>query len=343
MDQDNCILASDVKLLEPMPREPRDLNDRKPAPPRILSTAPYHSDEQFDVWHTRISSMCEVGLPPGTSAADGFDVEYMTCNLAHVSLNAGHFAAQSFARTTEHVRRSPTDHWCLFYARSGEAWFETTDRQIHMKPGDVFLVSLDQDFRGRITDYDASLLGLPRDAFMGVAADLDRVCNTVLSGNLVGLLADYLHNLQTRVVGMNPDELLRAGRATAEMIAACIQPSRDRLEQAHGAIESVLFERARRYIRAHLGELDLTPEHVVQELRISRSNLYRAFEHAGGVAHYIQRTRLVAAHAELAAGNESRVQEVAHSHGFRLASDFARAFRREFGYSPREVRDRQRR
>src|SRR5439155_7257857 len=115
---------------------------------------------------------------------------------------------------------------------------------------------------------------------------------TVLSGNLVGLLTDYLHNLQTRVVGMNPDELLRAGRATAEMIAACIQPSRDRLEQAHGAIESVLFERARRYIRAHLSELDLTPEHVVQELRISRSNLYRAFKHAGGGAHYIQRTRL---------------------------------------------------
>ena len=343
MDQDNFILASDAKLLEPMPREPRDLNDRKPAPPRILSTAPYHSDEQFDVWHTRISSMCEVGLPPGSSAADGFEVEYMACNMTHVILTAGHHPAQTLTRTPDPGRRSPVDHWWLFYPRSGEAWFETADRQIHAQPGDMFLMSLDQAFHGRITDYDALLLGMPREAFTAVAADLDSVCNTVLSGNLAGLLADHLHHLQMRVVGMTPDELLQAGRATADMIAACIQPSRDRLEQARGPFESILFERARLYIQAHLGEPDLTPEHVAQALRISRSNLYRTFEHAGGVAHYIQRARLLAAHTELATGAEKRVQEVANSHGFKLASDFARAFRREFGYSPREARDQQRR
>jgi AraC-like DNA-binding protein len=145
------------------------------------------------------------------------------------------------------------------------------------------------------------------------------------------------------VITMSTDELKQAGRATADMIAACIQPSADRLEQARGSFESVMFEHARLYIENHLGEFDLTPERVAQQLRISRSNLYRAFESVGGVAGYILRKRLRAAHAELVVSTDSQVQEIAYRHGFKLASDFARAFRREFGISPREARERARR
>ncbi|WP_245329086.1 helix-turn-helix transcriptional regulator [Bradyrhizobium centrolobii] len=82
---------------------------------------------------------------------------------------------------------------------------------------------------------------------------------------------------------------------------------------------------------------------MAQQLRISRSNLYRAFESVGGVAGYIQRKRLRAAHAELVGSADRQVQEIAYRHGFKLASDFARAFRREFGVSPREMRERTRR
>jgi AraC-like DNA-binding protein len=338
-------VASRAKFLEyaPLPREPRDIRDRTPAPPRILSTRPYEPPEQFDVWRTRISSLTDVGLPEGTNPAQGFEVEFMTCNMADVVLTSGHFAAQTLARAAEPSRGAPIDYWWLFRGRSGEAWFETGERRIHARPGAMFLISLDDEFRGRITDYDGLLLGLPRSVFAPVADELDRVCNTILSGNLIQLLADYLGNLEMHVMTMSADELKQAGRATAEMIAACIQPSADRLEQARGSIESVMFERARLYIENHLGEFDLTPERVAQQLRISRSNLYRAFESAGGVARYILRKRLRAAHAELVASTDRQVQEIAYRHGFKLASDFARSFRREFGYSPRDARERGRR
>jgi AraC-like DNA-binding protein len=82
---------------------------------------------------------------------------------------------------------------------------------------------------------------------------------------------------------------------------------------------------------------------VARGLRISRSNLYRAFESVGGVARYVLRKRLHAAHAELIGTIDRQVQEIAYHHGFKLASDFARAFRREFGISPRQARERARR
>jgi AraC-like DNA-binding protein len=323
----------------PLPRSPRDLKDRNPAAPRIISTAAYETREQFEVWRTRVSSLWDVTLPPGARVGDGFTAEYMICNLANVVISSGLFSAQAVARLPDYAHRSPIDHWFLIRARSGDAWFETGERQMHARPGDMYLISLDQDFRGLLTDHNRLTLALPRDAFPSVAATLDSVCNTVLSGNLARLLADYLDSLETRVVGMSPEELVQAGRATVDMIAACIQPSRDSLHVAGGAIEAALFERARSYIRLHLGNPDLTPDHLTRALRVSRSNLYRAFEHVGGVSRYVQRTRLLAARAALNAGDDRRIQEIAYSHGFKLASDFTRAFRREFAYSPREARD----
>jgi AraC-like DNA-binding protein len=344
MLMDDSPLTNYATLLEhaPLPREPRDITDRSPARPRVFSTRPYEPQEQFDVWKTRISRLIDVGLPEGHSAAQGFAVEFMTCSMADVVLTSGHFAAQTFARVSGPSGAAPTDYWWLYLVRSGEAWFESGERRLHAGPGAMFLVSLDDDFRGRITDYEGQILALPRSVFAGVAEELDSVRTTILSGNLVDLLADYLRILEARVLEMETDELRQAGRATAAMIAACIQPSANRLEQAQGSIDSVLFERARLYIESHLGEFDLTPERVARGLRISRSNLYRAFESVGGVARYVLRKRLYAARAELVGATDRQVQEIAYRHGFKLASDFARAFRREFGISPREARERAR-
>lgn len=287
-----------------------------------------------------MASLVEVAPPEGHIPSRGFEVEYLTCNMADVVFTSGRFAAQSFTRVIAPSHGAPVDIWWLFRVRSGELCFETAERRIQAGPGAMFLISLDENFRGSITDYDGLVLGLPRRAFADVADQFDEVCNTLLSGNLIELLADYLDRLEARIMLMSADELRQAGRATAHMIAACIQLSSDRLRQARGSIESVLFERARLYIETNLAEFDLTPERIAQKLRISRSALYRAFESVGGVAGYVMRRRLHAAHAELVGSPDRQVQEIAYRHGFKLASDFTRAFRREFGVSPREMRER---
>jgi AraC-like DNA-binding protein len=345
MPEDDNAPATAAKLLEqvPLPREPRNIRDIVPAVPRLFTTRLYPLSEQVEVWKTRMASLVDVAPPDGYSPAQGFEVEYLTCNMADVVFTSGRFAAQTFARAAAPSQGAPVDIWWLFRVRAGEARFETGERRMRAGPGAMFLISLDDDFRGSITNYDGLVLALPRRSFAGVADQLSEVSNILLSGNLIELLTDYLDRLEARLVLMSPEELRQAGRATAQMIAACIQLSSDRLEQARGAIESVLFERARLYIQAHLGDFDLTPDRIAQKLKISRSNLYRAFESVGGVAGYIMRKRLHAAYAELVGSPDRRVQEVAYRYGFKLASDFTRAFRREFGVSPREMREHGRR
>jgi hypothetical protein len=192
-----------------VPRAPRNLKDRNPAAARVLSTSYCAARDQFDVWRSRVSSFWDVAPPRETSARGGFAAEYLTCNLAELVLSSGRVSPHALARLPRHSHRSPIDHWWLIHAKSGEAWLEVGERQIHARPADMLLISLDQDFRGHVTECEGMSLFLPRDASASASASLDRACNTLLSGSLAALL---------------------------------------------------------------------------RELRISRSSLYRAFEHVGGVS-----------------------------------------------------------
>lgn len=328
----------DVLGWEPLPPAPREFGDRRPSVPSGISTLAYAPEQQFEVWRSHKGPVMDVGLPPGVTPADGFVAEFMTCGLGGLHVAFGHADAHSFSHALG-GRCAPIGCWRLMLLTVGEIWIESPDRQAHIRPGDLFLLSLDEPFRGRATHHGGLSLTLPRDLFAAAAANFDGAAGDILTGPLAGLLVDYLRSLEARLIGMSPEDLVLVGRATAEMLTACVGPSRYRQEQARSTIASILFDRARSHIQAHFGDPELTPERVAQDLRVSRSNLYRVFEQAGGVSRYIQQCRLFAAHAALTHESGRRIQDIAYSCGFKLASDFTRAFRREFGFSPREARD----
>jgi AraC-like DNA-binding protein len=72
---------------------------------------------------------------------------------------------------------------------------------------------------------------------------------------------------------------------------------------------------------------------------MSRSQLYRVLESEGGAAHYIQRRRLSESFSILCdVSNTYPIAKIAEALCFADASSFTRAFRHEFGVTPREVR-----
>ncbi|MDQ6848571.1 MAG: helix-turn-helix transcriptional regulator [Actinomycetota bacterium] len=83
----------------------------------------------------------------------------------------------------------------------------------------------------------------------------------------------------------------------------------------------------------------LTPAGIAAQLNISLRQLYRAFNGAESPAARIRRRRLEHA-AELltARAASSQVDKIAQECGFVSAEYFSRAFRREFGLSPRAYR-----
>ena len=129
------------------------------------------------------------------------------------------------------------------------------------------------------------------------------------------------------------------GKTVGVMAVAAVAPSADRTAIARPLIDLGRKERVRQVVQQHLRSPALEPGNLGRMVRMSRSNLYRLFEDTGGIARYIQRQRLLEAHAILAdAASTQKASAIAEDLCFADVSSFRRAFRREFGYTPREAR-----
>ncbi|MCH2095469.1 MAG: AraC family transcriptional regulator [Rhodobacteraceae bacterium] len=79
-------------------------------------------------------------------------------------------------------------------------------------------------------------------------------------------------------------------------------------------------------------------EDLAAEAGLSRSHFSDVFAHAVGESpsSYLRRWRLIVARQDLAKGD--RVERVAHRYGYHSAEGFSRAFRRQFGDRPIDIR-----
>ncbi len=302
-----------------------------------FSTRELPAGEQIDAWRAWYDGLYDLVHP--TEAASAFVATSTQWMMNGASV--GRVAAPPLRaeRTRRLVQRNPIDHWVVAIgtrARSRIAWHDTT---LILEPQTPFLASLADPLSSERDADDRLHLYLSRDRFSHLAPTLDVARGAAIEGPLGRLLHDYLVMLDQQLPAIPEADLPRLADAIGAMVAACIAPSPDRLREAADQVQHVRLEQARRTIRRHLHSARLGPDMLCRELGMSRSQLYRLFEHEGGVVRYIQRCRLMAVQAALTDPAGARpIAAIAEAHGFYDPSAFSRAFRREFGMSPGEAR-----
>lgn len=308
--------------------------------PLTFSTRSLSPEDQFAAWQVLAAPLVDITLPDGVSPDDGFAADHMAWNLGGMLVVQQQTPAHSYIRSETKLRSSSIDHWCLILLRSGRTWTEVDGRVAANQPERIGFRSLGHAFRGRTTDATELLLYLPRELFEHESAAMDARNNSILRGNMANLLIGYINGVEARLRTLTEADLPSIVQATHDMIVACLSPMKDQnvvVEQLAGV---ALMERARRYVQRNLNAPDLTPDAMSRAIGISRTRLYQLFEPSGGVNHYIQRRRLLAAHAALSDPEETRrIIDIAEDVGFTSAANFSRAFTKEFGYSPREARN----
>jgi AraC-like DNA-binding protein len=145
--------------------------------------------------------------------------------------------------------------------------------------------------------------------------------------------------LEGRLAAVTESDFPHVTKAVGAIVAAAIEPSAERMAIAQRQIDLGRKERVRQAVRRHLRTPTLGPKNLGRLIGMSRSNLYRLLEDMGGVTRYIQRERLLEAHVILSGTSPTQsISAIAEDLCFADASSFSRAFKREFGYSPSEVR-----
>jgi AraC family transcriptional regulator, positive regulator of tynA and feaB len=179
-------------------------------------------------------------------------------------------------------------------------------------------------------------LMIPRDRLRAVLPAYERSLGPVpRTSAAVDLLVRYLDTLASVAPGLDTTARRDIEAITIELLRAALGATM--LDTP--TLRMTLVTEARRYIDQHLNDPGLNPTSVARAHLVSVRSLHQAFEEAGeSVGALILRRRLSRCYADLSRSVDDQVFTIAKRWGFRSAAHFSRAFRREFGISPREVR-----
>lgn len=306
-------------------------------PSFTFDTQDLPAESQFEAWRKSFSPILTLTNPDDSSI--GFRGKQVIWDLGCLAFSQIETDAMTFASEGGRARRAPPDHWTmtsLLYGRMGTV---TPHGAFEGQAGEVQIHSLCRPFEGWSTKSEMLTLYIPRDFSAEVTQVLAASEFSTINTGMGRLFSDYLLALAKRLSMVNAAGVPGLAAATRAMILACAMPSGEQLRDAKGQTGTIILERARCCVQRNLSDPSFGADRLRDELGISRTHLYRLFEQFGGVLRYIQRRRLLEAHSALTDPNDHRrVTEVAKQSGFGNGSEFSRAFKHEFGYTPTELK-----
>lgn len=243
-----------------------------------------------------------------------------------------------FRRTPIRLNLDDLDHLVVTIPLQGSIAFCAPHPQ-RLRPGDVAVADLRAELVFSMGPGEAIHLILPRMFLPASVAPPGVADLRLLRGER--LAARFLVDLAQMLIRMPA----YADRAEASGLAAVLRtPLAFCLSAAEGpetARETLRRGRdIRRFIEDNLGDPDLVPATLVARFGLSRSQLFRQFDRAGGVETYIRRRRLRRTLVDLADPSLSsrNIGEIAYAAGFADEAHFSRLFRATYGTTPRAFR-----
>jgi AraC-like DNA-binding protein len=304
---------------------------------QIFSTSNLSTLQPFDAWIGWVDGTCDV--VSSHLRRDGVSAWSESWKIAGGLLSRTRTPATRVKRSIRHIRRDPLHHWVITVGRYAPMVISRAHTTSTISPGTPFILSLADEWTSARPEDERLRLFLSRDQFAQLAPGLNRACGTALNTALGALFAEYLVLLERTLPDVAADDVPQLSDAVGAMVAACFAPEKNRAGVDEPQIDVILIERVHYASRKYLRSPALGPRLLCRSLRWSRSTLYRLMESEGGVACYIQRQRLLEAYSMLSDPVVDRpIVAIAEGLCFADASGFNRAFRREFGVTPSNVR-----
>jgi len=188
------------------------------------------------------------------------------------------------------------------------------------------------------------LLQVPRSNFS--AAALERLSSPhVFNGDAAGVprvIAAFARATMDEIASFDELSGSRVGDTLARLATTMIAADIDETDEESCTLR-ILRARVKAYIENNLARSDLDIEEIAQRMGCSRRYIFRAFQAADTTpSQYIWDLRLERTREHLTTDSfrGGSISEIAFACGFSSTAHFSRAFRKRYGMSPSEARQR---
>ncbi|MFR9806397.1 helix-turn-helix domain-containing protein [Pseudonocardia sp. RS010] len=238
--------------------------------------------------------------------------------------------AQTFRRTSGLIARHGEDRLQVGLVRAGVVQLDQDGREARVAPGSFVVYDTTRPFRWTMAgDWRMDVFTWPRDA---VPVDPRRLPALTALPVREGASALVAKAALTELIRTGPVAGAE-GRLLADRVAELV------LAAVGLHAPSDLLRQVLDFIELRLDDPTLCPAVIARACHLSLRSLHRLFaDHPRSLARWIRYRRLERARAELTAFPERPIAVLAARYCFSEPTVFARAFRDEYGCSPRDFR-----
>ncbi|WP_162559756.1 helix-turn-helix domain-containing protein [Methylobacterium radiodurans] len=268
----------------------------------------------------------------------GASIGMRSYNLGTVLVGEVSAPAQSLERSARKAAAQGLDHVLVQYYRGGTSVVRTERGEAEVRPSDFVVYDLAQPISMTASAVTATNILLPRAVLGERIASIDGLHGCVFNGGrdaATRIFSAYLQDVVAHSEQLAASYHPGIAEAAAKLCCAALPAA---------AGDAVMAERRvsieiRAFIQTHLGAPDLGPDMICERFGLSRATLYRQFAADDGVQNHIRNRRLARAMTLLTRpGNgRPRVSSIAYAVGFTDEKTFSRAFKRRFGFLPRDA------
>lgn len=277
--------------------------------------------------------------------------KFVVSSLGDLSLiRSSHTASNSRSRRLErHMTDKDNGYYFACLPLSGEMQIRqlgsqrASERDCTVTANHVTLVKTNEEYEIAMSDtLDALWLRVPADLLRSHALSIDEMLGRPLDiqGGLglvakqmmYGAVADDTHLTERGARIFSQSLLSFLGEVITSNMAA------DRAATSRG--RRMILKRAQDYIEEHIHDDELSPMQIAQGVGISARYLSEIFAAEGSSPmRWVRQRRLELCRMELERrnGGDQLICEIAYSMGFTNVSSFNRAFKAQFGHSPRDL------
>lgn len=262
-------------------------------------------------------------------------------DLGDLTVCSGRTSALRVERTPALARDAMEPSIFVNVQVAGSSMVVQGDREAVAYPGDLVIYDStapytllnDTGMTGEFFRIPHRALALPHNMIR------DACAVTLSPGHpLTSLTNDYLRRLAADPALFTTTNGDLVARPTVELVRAVIATHLKADGLMAEPLAATLAVRILEYARRHLSDPDLGAEQIAAAHYISVRHLYKVLADGGiGLADWIRTRRLEACRHDLETSSTSTtIATVARRNGFSNMSSFSRAFRAEYGLSPRE-------